>query len=132
MGEKNEIGDIAEVVDGIGGFIDIAIRVKDSHYDPDHLEIFTKDAESGNMEAQYRLGYSYRWGRNRVRKNRALGVKWLREAAKQGHADAQYELGRCYRHGKGIAKNKATAYEWYKKAAAQGHKKAKEKLDDLD
>ena len=56
-------------------------------------ELKTK-AESGDVEAQYKLGSAYR-EKIDLTSRREAG-KWLRLAAEQGHARAQLELGHLY------------------------------------
>ena len=49
------------------------------------------EAEQGNAEAQYNLGYCYVFGEG-VDQDYAEAVKWYRKAAEQGHAKAQKAL----------------------------------------
>ena len=57
-------------------------------------ELKTK-AESGDVEAQYKLGSNYRL-KQRDKAGHIEAEKWLRMAAEQGHARAQLELGHLY------------------------------------
>lgn len=56
-------------------------------------ELKTK-AESGDVEAQYELGSTYREKYERT--SDLLAEKWLRMAAEQGHAKAKLELGHLF------------------------------------
>ena len=57
-----------------------------------------KLAHSGNIEAQYHLGFYY-WANKSFPKHYEKAVKWFKKAATQGHAKAQFELGMCYMQG---------------------------------
>lgn len=77
-------------------------------------------ADSGNANAQFKLGLMYERGRG-VPKNDRLAVDWYRKAAVQGNADAQHNLGYMYDNGRGVPEDKRLAVEWWRKAAEQGH-----------
>lgn len=59
------------------------------------LEVY---AEQGDAEAQFTLGYRYRYGK-KAKKNFAKAIEWYTKAAEQGHSPAQNNLGVCYNHG---------------------------------
>ena len=65
-----------------------------------------KDAESGDAEAQFRLGGLYDTGRG-VPQDDAEAMKWYRLAADQGHAMAQHNLGGMYHLGQGVPQDYA-------------------------
>lgn len=84
------------------------------------LEFF---AESGDVEAQYRLGKEEMW------------IDWLAKAARKGHApshellikkaeekeaEALFVLGSMYEKGEGVDQNLDKALEWYVKALELG------------
>ena len=94
-------------------------------------------AESGDIDAQYRLGYNYFYGTG-VSQDFYEASKWLQKSAERGHAGAQSLLGWLYEHGEGVlkdipefmkwlgncyhnAKNYQEAFKWYMKAAEQGY-----------
>ena len=87
----------------------IRARFPEESFWPDDLKALLRDAESGDMEAQYRLGGCYsspvilseadRAKRKYVVISGFLAAKWFRKAALQGHADAQYLLAKCYKNG---------------------------------
>ena len=60
-----------------------------------------KLAESGDAQAQYRLGMAYYSGIDGATKDQAQAALWLRKAADQGHPRAQYALGYMYMFGLG-------------------------------
>lgn len=121
------------------------------------LRIFTitKNAEKGDVNAQYELAEHYANKRAMLRirlgdkhfkeynlfndtdsyrkKDLKQAVEWYRKAAEQGHSDAQYMLGRCYEEGMsfaGIKKDFEQAANWYRKAAEQGHASAQTVLGE--
>jgi len=85
----------------------------------DNITTLQRNAEAGNAQAQYTLGYHYYNTRGEDRKEaQAKAVEWFTKAAEQGYAPAQEALGTYYNHGDGGDLEKAV--EWYKKAAEQG------------
>ena len=74
------------------------------------------EAEQGDADAQWELGYMYAEGRG-VEKNDKEAAKWFRKAAEQGDAVSQYELGRLYAKGKGVDQDYEKAMKWIRKAA---------------
>ena len=84
-----------------------------------NLKEIEKLAESGDIEAQFNLGFMFDQGQG-VPQNYAEAVKWYRKAADHGHVDAQYFLGTMYVQGQGVPQNYAEATTWLKKAAEQG------------
>jgi predicted Zn finger-like uncharacterized protein len=77
-------------------------------------------AESGNPEAQVRLGLCYLMGAG-VPRREAEAVKWFRLAAEQGAVAAYCWLSVCYERGEGVAKDAAEAARWLHRAAEQGN-----------
>ena len=73
---------------------------------------YTKAAEQGHTEAQFRLGEIY----FRSLDDYSKAIYWYKKAANKNHGDAQYMLGRCYEEGKGVSKNKSISKQWYNKA----------------
>ncbi len=58
---------------------------------------------------------------DKLEKNDALAVQWIRKAVEQGYAEAQYSLGVFYADGKCLLKNKVEAVKWYRISAEQGY-----------
>lgn len=83
-----------------------------------------KNAEAGNAQSQYLLGWCYGNGSNGVVKSYEKAVIWLEKSAQQGYEAAQYYLGWCYYYGHGVRKNAEKALYWYGKAAEQGNSEA--------
>ena len=63
------------------------------------IEQLRKDAEQGDVIAQYNLGVMYATGEG-VSQDDKEAVKWLRLAAEQGYSIAQYNLGVMYAEGR--------------------------------
>ena len=79
-------------------------------------------AEAGDPEAQYLLGWLFRYGKKEgIFMDYEQAVYWYRKAADQGHAAAQNALGWMYKSGKGVSVDKKQAAYWFRKAAVQGH-----------
>jgi hypothetical protein len=81
-------------------------------------------AQSGNAQAQLRLGLLYFHGHG-VRESDAEAMRWFERAARQGNAEAQFQLGNMYAYGlaeaaPGVDVDRQAA-QWYFEAARQGH-----------
>ena len=92
--------------------------------------LLQKPAESGNSEAQYRLGSLYRSGRG-VSQDEALAFKWMKAAAERNHANAQFNLAKMYLAGRGAAPDANQAKSWLQKAASHGNDEAAKLLAEL-
>jgi len=87
-----------------------------------------KDAEAGNAEAQFNLGWIYMHGEGStgvsfmrdIPKDIAKAHDWYQKAAAQGHVNAQYNLGMLYKLGLGVKEDQANAFDWLQRAASQG------------
>lgn len=80
---------------------------------------YRKAAELGHVDAQFKLGEMYYWGRD-ISKSEDEAAKWYQKAAEQGHVDAQCSIGAMYTNGQGVPKSAVEATKWYRKAAEQG------------
>ncbi len=78
-------------------------------------------AQSGDSEAQTRLGVCMTHGIGGLERDDVAAVVWFRRAAEGGYAPAQYFLGRALMGGRGVAKDAAEALVWLGRAAAAGH-----------
>ena len=84
-----------------------------------------KQAENGNVEAQYNLGIAYATGEDGIFRNGAQAVHWLRLAAEKEWASAEKALGEKYRDGDGVPKDTAEGSRWLRRATEQGYADAK-------
>ena len=83
-------------------------------------EDFISKANTGDAEAQYKLGRSFYLGLNEDPDyNKA--ISWFKQSAEQGNIEATYNLGLCYYNGQGVEQNYDTAISYFKKAAEKGH-----------
>ncbi|MFY9923585.1 MAG: tetratricopeptide repeat protein [Opitutaceae bacterium] len=77
-----------------------------------------KDAEQGDLKAQYVLGCCYN-GDHGFTRDPAKAAKWWGRAAAGGYAEAQFCLGLSCFIGEGVPKDTAEATRWWRKAADQ-------------
>ncbi|KAK5459386.1 Chitin synthase 4 [Exophiala xenobiotica] len=89
-------------------------------------QLYTKAADLGHVEANYRLGQAYEHGHLNCPQDAALSIHFYTGAAERGHAESQMALCAWYMVGvpNVLEKDEAEAYEWAKKAAEQGLPKA--------
>lgn len=91
------------------------------------------EAERGDAEAQYMIGYMLGWGKG-LPINEAESKRWFRKAGEQGHAKAQFELAQLYEGGLGYKygeKDFPEALKWFHLAAESGYPAAQYRLGDL-
>ena len=79
------------------------------------LQNLKRVADSGNANAQVRLGYMYDEGKG-VKVDDALAVKYYQKAANGGNDWAMRNLGLMYEYAEGTTKNLQLALKWYKKS----------------
>ena len=72
-----------------------------------------KAAESGDADAQFRLGVAYYNGQG-VLQNYAEAMKWFRLAAESGDAEAQNSVGSMYLKGQGVPQKYVEAVKWFR------------------
>jgi TPR repeat protein len=89
---------------------------------------YSKAADQGNAEAEYRLGQAYVQGARNLPRDRSQGLALMIRAGEHGHATSLCSIGDFYRNGLfGFPKDDAEAIAWYRKAAdlgsdtAEGH-----------
>jgi len=90
---------------------------------PDPL---TQNAERGNAEAQYSLGWRY--ASQQAPPDYAAARKWYARAADNGFAAAQNSLGVMYAKGQAVEMDYVAAAKWYRQAAEQGYVQAQYNL----
>src|SRR5438309_10370783 len=94
------------------------------------LSSLKKNAESGDVKAEYLLGWSYMNG-TQVPQDYTEAAKWYRKAAAQGSADAEFGLGFLYEQGKGVPQDYRQAVAHYTTAAKRGHATAQNNLASM-
>jgi len=83
-------------------------------------------AQSGDLEAQWELGYHFEYGAVDeagncvVEMNVTEALRWYEISAEQGYAAAQGALSNLLSSGKGITPDYPAAIHWAKQAIAQG------------
>ena len=89
-------------------------------------QLYTKAADLGHVQANYRLGEAYEFGQLNCPKDPALSIHFYTGAAEQGHALSQMALCAWYMVGveNVLEKDESEAYEWAKRSAEQGLPKA--------
>ena len=92
-----------------------------------HQNGLRREAEQGDITAQYYLGYCYESGSG-VPQDYQEGFNWTRKAAEQGLAGAQSNLALYYLNGTGVQQDSAEGVKWFRKAAEQGHADAQNNL----
>jgi TPR repeat protein len=93
-----------------------------------NLEALTAKAESGDVEAQYEMGWRHALGME-VDLDDDIAVEWLEKAADGGHMLAQNNMGARYYTGDGVDQDHKVAYRFFFQAADQGDRKASKNLD---
>ena len=76
-------------------------------------------AEANDLEAQFKLGQLYEFGKG-VEQRFEKAFFWYEKAASGGLASAQYNLGLLYENGRGTTKDYKKAAKWYQLASEQG------------
>ena len=97
------------------------------------VRAYLKEAEQGNVNAQFELGRRYHVGEG-VEENLEEAFKWYMKAAGQGNTDAQLAIGDIYFCGADTANIEVDieeALRWYLKAAEQGNVEAQYRLGEI-
>jgi uncharacterized protein len=85
------------------------------------LARFVQLAEEGNVEAQWDVGQSFRFG-DLLPLDIEQANDWLERAAEGGSGDAQHHLAWFYEHGLyGYPIDRKKSEEWYERALKQEH-----------
>lgn len=113
----------------------IADAFREGNYYDEALYWYTKGAEQGVAEAQYKLGLNY-IADIIVRTDYKKAAHWFEKADKQGYADAHerygyslYAVGNSYFYGwNGYAEDEVEAVKWYEKSALSGYAGGQRKL----
>jgi TPR repeat protein len=115
---------------GIGLLVEPATGSGENNPAPDgSVEHYRKMAETGNVEAQYKLARRYEEGLG-VSMDYKEAARWYLKAAKNGNAQAQHKLGIMYTLGKGVQKDHMEALKWFRKAARQGYEPLKQQIQE--
>ena len=99
-------------------YLDYANKAYDKKDYGEAFKYYKLAAEQGNLDAQYKLGVCYYFGRG-VEESYTESVKWFRIAAEKGHAEALCLLGYSYCWGNGVEQSYIEAVKWLIKAIEQ-------------
>jgi TPR repeat protein len=91
------------------------------------LEDPQSEAEHGDAEAQFSLGFRFANGAGRA-PDYAQAAQWYLRAASQNHSLAQFNLAIMLAGGQGVPQDDASALMWMQKAARQGDAGAQHNL----
>ncbi len=81
---------------------------------------FSKSADQGNPDAEWRLAGAYQVGGG-VTPDDRTSLYWFKKAAEDGQIDAEFVLAMNYRDGRNVERNPRKAFDWFMRAARQGH-----------
>jgi hypothetical protein len=95
------------------------------------LDIFKKQAENGEIQAQYFLGECYLYGYG-TEVDVAQSVHWFEMAAEQDNVEAQWQLANIYENGcEAVPQDLQKAFYWYDRSANNGYAVAQHFLGKL-
>lgn len=124
--------DTLKALDDLGANEDTS--VEDAAHD-EAVRVFLAELEakanSGDMNAQYRLACAYNDGDPLTGEDYGKAFKYFLMAAEQGHMEAQCNLGVQYLYGYGIEQDFEQGTYWLEKATAQGDDVALSHLERL-
>jgi len=85
-------------------------------------------AESGSVEAQFRLATLYSLGQGRP-PDHTVAARWFGQAADQDHHQAAVTLANMYLSGLGVPRDEAKAIRWFEQAAVIAEQEELEEED---
>ena len=132
-----------DAIIGLAGKGDIKSQLKlaDLHFFGDRVppnlayarEVYTRLAEKGVAEAQYRLATIYKHGQCELPADSEQYVQWLVASAENGFHEAEYELAMLLLSGSVVtSEDHAKALILLRRAAAQGYKMASAMLVEIE
>ena len=94
------------------------------------FDITSELAESGVIDAQYRLAKMYLEG-SKVGKDEVVACEWMKKAAESRHVQAQVEYADMLLEGTGTEQDTTSAIFYYQAAADRGNNDARVKVSTL-
>lgn len=85
-------------------------------------------AQSGDSDAEYRLGLLYYKGSTDTPKDETKATEWFRRSAEKGDPKGENALGLSYLNGTGVQENDAVGFDWVYRSALKGNAKAQANL----
>lgn len=101
----------------------------DTLYD-ERFRQWTEQAQSGDADAQYKLGIAYLRG-TEVARDYDAAADWFSKAAEQDHVKALYKLGYMHLEGKGVRQDYGKAYKYLRRSAQHEYSPAQFYLGQL-
>lgn len=96
------------------------------------MELVSRAADEGLIDAIYAMGYCYETGRNVDTVDHVKAVSYYKQLADNDIASGQFKMGLYYELGDGgLEADSTKAIEYYQKAADQGHGEAMCYLGDF-
>jgi len=99
-------------------------------YQTEKVQQLRKQAEAGDVEAEFELGAHYSSG-DEVHQDYGEAAKWFSKAAEQGHILGAAALGAFYWAGRGVPQDYEKAYVWSAIAKAGGDEASKYRVSIL-
>lgn len=124
--DKNTLGKEIKVRNEVPEFLVDKNNTSRSLED-DNLAFLQREANAGNLEAQYQLGRMYDIG-DKLERDPQKAITWYTSAANQGYDEAQYRLALIYLYGMGTTRNIRKGEDLLTQAAKQNHPVAREML----
>lgn len=103
----------------IAGALEDGIAALDASQYRKAYQLFSKDADAGNPEAQVQLATMLLDGLG-IGKDRKTAAHWLMQAANREHVYAQYRLGMLLEEGIAAKPDEVAAAQWYERALKHG------------
>ncbi len=88
------------------------------------IEWYEKEAEYGNIDAQFFLGQKYSVGVE-VKQDMERAFHWFLKAAERDNVEAQQIIAQMYIKGEGVERDPEEAAYWYEKVAKTGNMDAR-------
>jgi TPR repeat protein len=123
---KNTLGKEVEVSNEVPDFLDNK-NTASRNLEDDNIAFLQREANAGNLEAQYQLGRMYDIG-DKLERDPQKAITWYTSAANQGYDEAQYRLALIYLYGMGTTRNTSKGEALLTQAAKQNHPVAREML----
>jgi len=123
---KNTLGKEIEVKNDVPDFLENRGGAP-RNLEDDNLAFLQREANAGNLEAQYQLGRMYDQG-DKLERDPQKAITWYTSAANQGYDEAQYRLALVYLYGLGTTRNISKGEQLLTQAAKQNHPVAREML----
>lgn len=110
--------------------MDLLLRAAESGHIQAMKYLLQKEADSGNADAQYKVGLCLLTGTNGFGQNEAEAFSRFEQAAGQDHMDARYQLALCHIRGAGTPVDETKGWQLMEEAGKGGSLPAQVLLGD--